>query len=84
MKKYIIIFILRLVLRSILANKANAKYVVGLAGASRDNGDSAFVRRGKVYRTIKEWAPEGTPLHMVNLATEMAQVLDVTSDKNKI
>lgn len=81
MKQCIINFVLRQILQHILADRANARYVVGLAEASRDDGDSAFVRRGKVYRTIKEWAPQGTPLYLVNLATEMAQTLDEVSTK---
>lgn len=81
MKQVLVRFALQLILRFILGNGERAKLTVGLAEASRQAGDVAFTRRGRIYRQVKEWAPAGTPLHLVNLGTEIASTLDEMSRK---
>ena len=81
MKQILLKFFLRQVLAFVLADRGKVKLVVGLAEASRDEGDKPFARRGRVYRFLKEQAPAGTDKHLLDVGTEAAQALDALSRK---
>lgn len=81
MKKLFIKFILRLVLRYVLGNFTKVNHAIALAEASRQGGDKPFTRRGKVYRSIKDWSPTDTPVFMLNLGAEVAQTIDELNRK---
>ncbi len=76
MKKILLKMALHFCLTYVLGSREKGKLVTALAEASREAGDTPFVRRGRVYRDVKELAGKETPLYLVNLGTEAAQVLD--------
>lgn len=79
MKQAVLKFLLRQTLSLVLANRRTATLAVGRAEASYQGGDKPFVRRGNVYRFIKENAPAGTPKYLLDVGTEAAQALDEMS-----
>lgn len=53
MKKMLLKMALRFCLTYVLGSREKCKLVTALAEASREAGDTPFVRRGRVYRDVK-------------------------------
>lgn len=81
MKQAILKFLIRQTLTLVLAERRKGTQAIALAEASFQGGDKPFTRRGRVYRFVKEQAPEGTPKFLLDLGTEAAQALDELSRK---
>lgn len=79
MKVVILKFVLRQILAYVLGDRSKVEHAVALAEASYQEGDKAFTRRGRIYRSVKEWAPSTTPRYLVDLGTEVAATLDELS-----
>jgi hypothetical protein len=81
MKQAILKFLLRQALTLVMTERRKGTLAIGLAEASRQEGDKPFTRRGRVYRFVKEHAPTDTPKFLLDLGTEAAQALDEMSRK---
>lgn len=79
MKQTLLKFFLRQTLTLVLADRGTGTLAIGRAEASFQAGDKPFVRRGHVYRFVKEHAPAGTPKCLLDVGTEAAQALDELS-----